>query len=186
MVQMTVAYLSAEVGFESGLHTYSGGLGVLAGDHIKSAADAGVDLVGCTLLYRKGYGRQHLDSAGNQTETYAEINPHEFLCDTGVEIALPLWMLFGFFGTTGILLYAVLPTGFPPEFVGRVITSMNVLTFGGAFASQWGIGAIINLWPESAGGGYDPAGYRVAFAMMLSFQLFGLLWYGLFRRDIRI
>ena len=90
MVQMTVAYLSAEVGFESGLHTYSGGLGVLAGDHIKSAADAGVDLVGCTLLYRKGYGRQHLDSAGNQTETYAEINPHEFLSDTGVDIALPL------------------------------------------------------------------------------------------------
>ena len=103
-----------------------------------------------------------------------------------VEITLPLWMLFGFFGTTGILLYAVLPTGFPPEFVGRVITAMNVLTFGAAFASQWGIGAIINLWPESAAGGYDPAGYRVAFAVMLSIQLFGLLWYGLFRRDIRI
>ncbi|MEE3309925.1 MAG: hypothetical protein VX230_00325, partial [Candidatus Thermoplasmatota archaeon] len=87
MVQMSVAYLSAEVGFESGLHTYSGGLGVLAGDHIKSAADAGVDLVGCTLLYRKGYGRQHLDSEGNQTETYAEIDPQEYLCETGVEIA---------------------------------------------------------------------------------------------------
>ena len=103
-----------------------------------------------------------------------------------VEIALALWMLFGFFGTTGILLYAVLPTGFPPEFAGRVITSMNVLTFGAAFASQWGIGAIINLWPESAAGGYDPAGYRFAFAVMLSIQFFGLLWYGLFRRDIRI
>ena len=90
MVRMGVAYLSAEVGFESGLHTYSGGLGVLAGDHIKSAADAGVDLVGCTLLYREGYGRQHLDEKGNQTETFGEIDPHEFLCDTGVEIALPL------------------------------------------------------------------------------------------------
>ena len=90
MVRMSVAYLSAEVGFESGLHTYSGGLGVLAGDHIKSAADAGLDLVGCTLLYREGYGRQHLDEKGNQTETFGEIDPHEFLCDTGVEIALPL------------------------------------------------------------------------------------------------
>ena len=90
MVQMSVAYLSAEVGFESGLHTYSGGLGVLAGDHIKSAADAGIDLVGCSLLYRMGYGRQHLDSAGNQTETYAEIDPHDFLTDTGIEIELPL------------------------------------------------------------------------------------------------
>ncbi|MDP6844382.1 MAG: alpha-glucan family phosphorylase, partial [Candidatus Thalassarchaeaceae archaeon] len=90
MVRMSVAYLSAEVGFESGLHTYSGGLGVLAGDHIKSAADAGIDLVGCTLLYREGYGRQHLDEKGNQTETFGEIDPHEFLCDTGVEITLPL------------------------------------------------------------------------------------------------
>ena len=88
MVRMSVAYLSAEVGFESGLHTYSGGLGVLAGDHIKSAADAGLDLVGCTLLYREGYGRQHLDEKGNQTETFGEIDPHEFLCDTGVNI----WM----------------------------------------------------------------------------------------------
>jgi len=103
-----------------------------------------------------------------------------------VEFALPLWMLFGLFGTTGILLYAVLPTGFPPEFAGRVITAMNVLTFGAAFASQWGIGAIINLWPESASGGYDPVGYQVAFAVLLSIQLFRLLWYGLFRRDLRI
>ncbi|MEE2812454.1 MAG: alpha-glucan family phosphorylase [Candidatus Thermoplasmatota archaeon] len=87
---MSVAYLSAEVGLESAFHTYSGGLGVLAGDHIKSAADAGVDLVACTLLYREGYGRQHLDSSGNQTETYAEIDPFEFLCETGIEIELPL------------------------------------------------------------------------------------------------
>jgi starch phosphorylase len=87
---MSLAYLSAEVGFESGLHTYSGGLGVLAGDHIKSAADAGLDLVGCTLLYREGYGRQHLDEMGNQTETFGEINPQEYLADTGVVISLPL------------------------------------------------------------------------------------------------
>ena len=46
-----VAYLTAEIGLWSDLHTYSGGLGVLAGDHIKSAADAGLPLVGMTLLY---------------------------------------------------------------------------------------------------------------------------------------
>ena len=90
MVPMSIAYLSAEVGFESRLHTYSGGLGVLAGDHIKSAADAGLDLIGCTLLYREGYGRQKLDAQGNQSETYGEIDPQEFLTDTGVEISLPL------------------------------------------------------------------------------------------------
>jgi starch phosphorylase len=87
---MSIAYLSAEVGFESGLHTYSGGLGVLAGDHIKSAADAGLDFAACTLLYREGYGRQHLDEMGNQTETYGEIDPHAYLSDTGVVISLPL------------------------------------------------------------------------------------------------
>tara|TARA_B100001750_G_scaffold207602_1_gene186050 strand:- start:386 stop:2005 length:1620 start_codon:yes stop_codon:yes gene_type:complete len=85
-----VGYLTAEIGFESSLHTYSGGLGVLAGDHIKSAADANLDLAAVTLLYREGYGRQHLDSNGNQTETYGEIDPDEYLQDTGLEISLPL------------------------------------------------------------------------------------------------
>ena len=47
-----VGYLTAEIGLWSELHTYSGGLGVLAGDHVKSAADAEIDLVGITLLYR--------------------------------------------------------------------------------------------------------------------------------------
>ena len=62
----------------------------MAGDHVKSAADASIDLVGVSLLYRQGYGRQHLDSAGNQTETYPEIDPSDHLEDTGVEINLPL------------------------------------------------------------------------------------------------
>ena len=50
-----IGYFSAEIGLESDLPTYSGGLGVLAGDHVKSAADAEIDLVAVTLLYRKGY-----------------------------------------------------------------------------------------------------------------------------------
>jgi starch phosphorylase len=63
---------------------------VLAGDHVKSAADASIDLVGVSLLYRQGYGRQHLDPSGNQTETYPEIDPNDHLQDTGVDITLPL------------------------------------------------------------------------------------------------
>ena len=90
MVTMSVAYISAEIGLESRLHTYSGGLGVLAGDHIKSAADAGINLVAVTLLYREGYGRQHLDENGEQTESYVEIDPTDFMTDTGVEITIPL------------------------------------------------------------------------------------------------
>ena len=85
-----VGYFTAEIGLRSDLHTYSGGLGVLAGDHVKSAADAGIPLVGLTLLYRKGYAKQNLDSEGNQSETYPEIDPADFLFDTEVEISLPL------------------------------------------------------------------------------------------------
>ena len=102
------------------------------------------------------------------------------------EMTVPLWMLFGFFGTTGILPYAVLPQGFRPEMTGRVITGMNVMVFGSAFAAQWGIGAVIDLWPLTAAGGYNPAGYQAAFAVMLAIQVAGLIWYGLFRRDIQI
>ena len=85
-----VGYFTAEIGLWSELHTYSGGLGVLAGDHVKSAADAEVPLVGVTLLYRKGYGRQHLDEDGIQTETYRELDPAQHLQDTGIDLSLPL------------------------------------------------------------------------------------------------
>ena len=85
-----VGYLTAEIGIWSELHTYSGGLGVLAGDHVKSAADSGIDLVGVTLLYREGYGRQHIDDSGNQTESFAAIDPADHLIDTGIELTLPL------------------------------------------------------------------------------------------------
>jgi starch phosphorylase len=74
-----VAYFSMEVGFEASIPTYSGGLGVLAGDSLRSAADIGIPMVGITLLYRKGYFRQHLDASGNQTESPADWNPAEHM-----------------------------------------------------------------------------------------------------------
>ncbi|MDP6194544.1 MAG: alpha-glucan family phosphorylase [Candidatus Poseidonia sp.] len=86
----TIAYFTAEIGLWSELHTYSGGLGVLAGDHVKSAADANLPLVAISLLYREGYGRQHLDAKGDQSETYAPIDPAEHLVNTGQTIQLPL------------------------------------------------------------------------------------------------
>ncbi|MCO6438373.1 MAG: alpha-glucan family phosphorylase [Phycisphaerae bacterium] len=63
-----IAYFSMEIGVESTMPTYSGGLGVLAGDSIRSAADLGLPLVAVTLLHRKGYFRQRLDASGWQTE----------------------------------------------------------------------------------------------------------------------
>ncbi len=85
-----IGYFTAEIGLWSELHTYSGGLGVLAGDHVKSAADAEIDLIGITLLYREGYGRQHIDERGNQSESFGAIDPSDHLIDTGIELSIPL------------------------------------------------------------------------------------------------
>lgn len=74
-----VAYFSMEIGLQASMPTYGGGLGILAGDTLRAAADIGAPLVGITLLYRKGYFRQHLDEYGNQTEEPAVWSPEEFL-----------------------------------------------------------------------------------------------------------
>jgi starch phosphorylase len=70
-----VAYFSMEFGLETRLPIYSGGLGVLAGDHLKAASDLGVPLVGVGLFYRGGYFTQGVDAAGRQTETYEALDP---------------------------------------------------------------------------------------------------------------
>jgi starch phosphorylase len=69
-----VAYFSAEVGIHECLPIYAGGLGILAGDHLKSASDLGVPLVGVGLLYQKGYFRQYLNVDGWQQELYVDNN----------------------------------------------------------------------------------------------------------------
>ncbi|HEX8464781.1 MAG TPA: alpha-glucan family phosphorylase [Abditibacterium sp.] len=72
-----IAYFSMEIGFQTDIPTYSGGLGVLAGDTLKSAADLGLPVVAMSLLYNKGYFRQHLDADGWQSEAPVEWNPAE-------------------------------------------------------------------------------------------------------------
>ncbi len=67
---MKVAYFSMEFGIDVGLAIYSGGLGVLSGDHLKSSSDLGVPLVGVGLLYQRGYFEQYLNSDGWQMERY--------------------------------------------------------------------------------------------------------------------
>jgi predicted MFS family arabinose efflux permease len=91
--------------------------------------------------------------------------------------ALAVWMLFGFFGTSGILPYAVLSQSFPPQLAGRVVTGLNLIVFLAAFAAQWGIGALIDLWPKTAAGGYAPAGYRAALGVMFALQATGMIWF---------
>ncbi|HTW94919.1 MAG TPA: alpha-glucan family phosphorylase, partial [Tepidisphaeraceae bacterium] len=73
-VDLQVAYFSAEFGLHESLPIYSGGLGVLAGDHLKSASEIGVPLVGVGLLYRNGYFQQYLTADGWQQEAYPELD----------------------------------------------------------------------------------------------------------------
>jgi starch phosphorylase len=67
-----IAYFSAEFGIHESVPVYSGGLGALAGDHLKSASDLGIPLVGVSLMYREGYFRQYLNADGWQQERYPE------------------------------------------------------------------------------------------------------------------
>jgi starch phosphorylase len=69
---LRIAYFSAEFGLHESIPIYSGGLGVLAGDHLKSASDLGEPLVGVGLMYRQGYFRQYLNPDGWQQEKYPE------------------------------------------------------------------------------------------------------------------
>lgn len=74
-----VAYFSMEIAMHPAIPTYAGGLGVLAGDTLRAAADLQIPLVGITLLHRKGYFQQHLDVYGNQSESVPEWQPDQFL-----------------------------------------------------------------------------------------------------------
>jgi starch phosphorylase len=79
-----VAYFSAEFGVHESLPVYSGGLGVLAGDHIKSASDLGIPLVGVGLFYGQGYFRQRLDRDGWQHEEYLETDVNQLPMETAI------------------------------------------------------------------------------------------------------
>src|SRR5215208_4130834 len=86
-----VAYFCMEFGLDESLPLYSGGLGVLAGDHLKAASELGVPLVGVGPLYRDGYFRQRLDDAGRQTEAPQPVDPEELglVRETSVRVELP-------------------------------------------------------------------------------------------------
>jgi MFS family permease len=102
-----------------------------------------------------------------------------------VRWALPMWLLFGFFGTSGIIAYAALSQRFPVHLSGRVTTAVNLLVFVAAFLGQWAIGAIIGFWPVGADGKYALAGYRSGFSVMLTIQAATLLWFFTASRMIR-
>jgi len=73
--EQLVAYFSAEYGLHESLPNYAGGLGVLAGDHCKTASDLGLPFVAVGLMYKHAYFTQTIDADGNQQEYYEELNP---------------------------------------------------------------------------------------------------------------
>ncbi|MGD0154866.1 MAG: alpha-glucan family phosphorylase [Terracidiphilus sp.] len=85
-----VAYFSMEIAIRPEMPTYSGGLGVLAGDTLRSAADLGVPLIAFTLLHRKGYFQQHLDAVGAQTEEVQPWNPADFCTEEPARVTVAI------------------------------------------------------------------------------------------------
>ena len=94
-----------------------------------------------------------------------------------VEIATPLCFAFGFLGSSPLLVFSILGQTFPSYLAGRANTAQNMLSFIGAFAAQWGIGAIINIWPEQAGGLYDPAGHRAALITVIGIEIAAFIFF---------
>jgi glycogen phosphorylase len=85
-----VAYFSMEIAIHRSMPTYSGGLGVLAGDTLRSAADVGLPMVAFSLLHRKGYFQQHLDSAGVQSEEVQPWNPADFCTEEPARVTVAI------------------------------------------------------------------------------------------------
>jgi starch phosphorylase len=83
-----IAYFSMEIALDPAMPTYSGGLGVLAGDTLRAAADRTLPMVGMTLLHRKGYFRQKLDTSGWQTEEPDEWKVEKFLKELPARVSV--------------------------------------------------------------------------------------------------
>jgi predicted MFS family arabinose efflux permease len=88
-----------------------------------------------------------------------------------------IWLLFGMVGQSGILAYPWLSRYFGVGIAGRANTALNFVTFTTAFAVQYLIGAIIDLWPATASGGYPPQAYQASLGLFLGLQVLALIWY---------
>lgn len=89
-ISRRIAYFSMEVGVESGMPIYSGGLGILAGDTLKSCADLKIPTVGVALLYPNGYFDQKLDESSNPQELPMSWDPSRFAQPLPVQVQIPM------------------------------------------------------------------------------------------------
>ncbi|MCP1677262.1 MFS family permease [Natronocella acetinitrilica] len=93
----------------------------------------------------------------------------------GPLVPLPIWIVFGFFGTSVVVCFAMIGQQVPGRFVGRVSTAVNFMTFATAFVFQWGIGAMVQFWTPDTGGHYPDSAFKFAFTVTLSVQAAGLV-----------
>src|SRR5436189_1885364 len=89
-IRRLVAYFSMEIALENAMPSYSGGLGVLAGDTIRAAADIRLPMVAVCLLYRRGYFTQVLGDDGSQSEEAVEWKVEDFLKEEPARVTVPL------------------------------------------------------------------------------------------------
>src|ERR1700710_2507159 len=88
--QRKIAYFSMEIALAPAVPTYSGGLGMLAGDTLRSAADTGAPMVAVSLAHRRGYFKQHLSPTGQQTETDVPWSPSTILPTAGQVVSITM------------------------------------------------------------------------------------------------
>jgi predicted MFS family arabinose efflux permease len=93
----------------------------------------------------------------------------------GAPFPMLLWCVFVGAGTSVVLAYSILSRRYPKAMAGRANTAINVFGFVGMFSGQWGIGLVLDLWPQSASG-YAAEGYPWALGMTWAVQLAGLAW----------
>ncbi len=138
-----------------------------------------------------GVTARRLSAKGVSTMTVAAIGMGVFMSIQTLLLLQPtamvvsFWILFGFFGTTGIITYAALSQAFPAHLAGRVNTALNLLVFVSAFAAQWSMGGIIEHWTPPGKVGYHPDGYRIGFAALLLLQMAACGWYLIAGRILR-
>ena len=88
-----------------------------------------------------------------------------------------LCLLFGYFGSSSTLAYAVMNQKFPQKLTGRVNTAQNMMTFIAAFTTQWLVGIIIGLYPASGDGLYSAEGHQTALIVLISIELVGFIYF---------
>lgn len=89
---------------------------------------------------------------------------------------LIVWVVYGYFGVSAVLAFPLLTHAFSVALGGRATTCLNMLMFSFAFATQYGFGVVLDLWPRDAAGAYPAQAYSTAFGLILAMQVVSFLW----------